>query len=100
MASDGHFDEADADAITTMPARCIALETGTGTKEVLLEGYIRNDAWNWTPGLDLYVSNTTGAMTHTAPSGASDFVQKIGFAWTADIVYFSPGDYTIVETAA
>ena len=99
MASDGNFDETDADAAATMPCRALALESGTGSKKILLQGFIRNDSWNWTVGGDLYISTTTGAMTQTAPSGSGDQVQKVGFAWTADIVYFSPGDYTIVEVA-
>jgi hypothetical protein len=99
MASDGHFDEADADSTTTMPCRVLAAESGTGSKVVLLEGFIRDDSWNWTPGADLYINTTTGALVHTAPAGSGDQVQKIGFAWSADIVYFTPGDYTIVEVA-
>jgi hypothetical protein len=81
-----------------MPCRALALETGTGSKLVLLQGLIRNDAWAWTTGQDLYVSQTTGALTHTASTGSSKFVQKVGFAWSADVVYFSPGDWTVVET--
>ncbi len=99
MAADGNFDEADADSASTMPCRALALESGIGSKAVLLRGFIRNDAWNWTPGSDVYVSTTTGALTQTAPSGSGDQVQKIGFAWSADIIYFQPGDYTIVEVA-
>ena len=97
MASDGNFDEADADSGTTMPARVLALETGTGTKKLLVKGYLRKDAWNWTPGGDLFVSTTTGALTQTAPTGDGDFVQKVGYAWDADTVFWAPGDYTLVE---
>jgi len=99
MAADGNFDEADADASTTMPCRALAAETGTGSKKVILQGFIRKNAWAWTPGSDLYIDITTGALTHTAPSGTGDQVQKVGFAWTADIIYVNPGDYTIVEIA-
>ncbi len=99
MAADGNFDEADADAAATMPCRAIALESGVGSKKVLLQGFVRNNAWNWTPGQGLFISTTTGALTQTAPSGTGDQVQKIGFAWTGDIVYFVPGDYTIIEVA-
>ncbi|MHA1288992.1 MAG: hypothetical protein ACTSPB_16495, partial [Candidatus Thorarchaeota archaeon] len=84
MASDGHFDEADADSTTTMPCRVLAAESGTGSKVLLLEGFIRDDSWNWTPGADLYIDTTTGALIHTAPTGNGDQVQKIGFAWSAD----------------
>ena len=99
MASDGNFDEADADSATTMPCRALATEAGTGSRVLLLQGFIRDDSWNWTVGGDIYISTTTGGLTQTAPSGSGDQVQKIGFAWTADIIYFSPGDYTIVEVA-
>jgi len=95
-ASDGNFEEADADAASTMIVSAIALETGTGPKRVLLSGYIRNDAWNWTPGALLYASTTAGAITATAPSGAADIVQIIGIAVSADIIYFNP-DYTYIE---
>lgn len=99
MASDGNFDEADADSTSTSPCRVLAIESGTGTKKLLLKGFLHKDAWNWTPGADLYLSTTTGALTHTAPSGTGDIVQKVGYAWDADTIYFSPGDYTTVEIA-
>jgi len=82
-----------------MPCRALAAAAGTGTQLVLLQGFLRDDTFAFTPGGDLYISITTGALTQTAPSGTGDQVQKVGFAWTADIVYFSPGDYTIVEVA-
>ena len=100
MASDGNFETTDADSIATMPCRALALGTGTGTKDVLLQGMIRNDAWSWTTGQSLYVSQTTGLLTHTAPTGSSVFVQKVGFAWSATTIYFNPGDWTVVETQA
>ena len=99
LNSDGlGFDEADADAASTMPCRALALESGTGTKKILLQGFARKDAWNWTVGGDIFVSTTTGALTQAAPSGTGDQVQKVGFAWSADIIYFNP-DYTVVEVS-
>jgi hypothetical protein len=98
MASDGNYDEADADAASTMPCFVLAVETGTGTKKVLHEGYIRNDAWNWTPGAPLYVSTTQGTLTETAPSGSGDQVQVVGIAVSADIIYFNPS-FVLVEVS-
>jgi len=98
MKSNSAFEEADADSTTTIPCRVLALETGTGTKNVLTLGFARNDTWSWTPGGDLYVSSTTGALTQTVP-GSGAFVQKVGYAWTATVIWFSPGDYTIVQKA-
>lgn len=97
MASDGHYDTTDADAAATMPCSAIALETSTGTKDVLLQGYMRNDGWNWTTvGGLIYVSTATGELTQTAPSGASDVVQIVGYATSADEIYFTPNLITSV----
>lgn len=97
MASDGHYDTTDADATSTMPCSAMALETSTGTKDVLNYGYIRNDGWNWgTVGGLLYVSTTTGALTQTAPSGASDVVQIVGYAISDDEIMFMPNLITSV----
>jgi hypothetical protein len=98
QASDGNWDEADADAIATMPCRALALESGTGTKLILRRGWIRNDTWAWTPGAPVYVSTTTGALTQTKPSGTGDQVQIVGYAETADILDFNPST-VIVEVA-
>lgn len=97
-ASDGNYEEADADATTTMPAVAVALESGTGTKKVLLRGYIRKDAWAWTVGGIVYVSTTAGAFTQTAPSGTGDQVQAVGIAVSADVIYFNPS-MVLVEVA-
>ena len=91
----------DADAIATMPVIGIApaaiSDTNTGT--ILLQGFIRDDTWNWTLGGILYADNTTaGGMTQTAPSGTGDFVQAVGVALSADVVYFNPS-LTLVEVA-
>ena len=98
LSPDGNYDEADADAEATMPCISLALETGTGTKRVLLKGYIREDDWNWTPGGLVYVSTTAGTLTQTAPSGTGDQIQVVGIAVTADILFFNPS-LVLVEHA-
>jgi len=90
MAADGNFDEADADASTTVPCTALALEAGTGSKKVLLMGYMRHDAWDWTPGGLLFVSDTVGTLTQTAPSSTGQQIQIVGKATTADVIYFNP----------
>ena len=94
IAADGNFDTADADATTTAPGVVLALETGTGTKKVLVHGILRNDAWNWTRGPGtaslIYVSTTVGTLTQTKPSGTDDVVQPVGWALSDDCIYFSP----------
>ena len=90
IASDGNYEEADADAAATMPCVALALETGTGNKTILLQGYIRNDFWTWTPGGLIYVSPTTGALTQTIASAPGQQVQITGYASKTNTIYFNP----------
>ena len=99
MASDGHYDQCDADAIATMPCSAIALETGTGTKEVMLWGVIRNDGWAFTAGQIIYVSTTVGTLTATAPTGEDDVIQAVGVALTDDTIFFNPSYIYITHEA-
>lgn len=81
---------ADANGSSTYPARGLAVatvSTGNATT-VLIRGTVRNDAWSWTPGGTIYLSTTPGGLTQTAPSSASDKIQAVGFALTADIAFF------------
>jgi len=103
MSADGIWREANALAATLVaPAVGMALETGTGaTKKVLLKGAVRDDSWNWTIGAGhlglIYLSTTVGGMTQTQPSGSGDAVQVVGFALSADSMYFDPSlTYLIV----
>jgi hypothetical protein len=81
-----------------MTVFALALEAGldTESKEVLLQGFIRNDAWNWTIGGLIYASTTAGGLSQTAPSDANDVVQIVGVATAADEIYFKPEYATIV----
>jgi len=98
LASDGNYDEADATDDTLMPATAMALESGTGSKQILKQGYVRDDSWAWTAGGLVYASTTTGAMTQTAPSATGEIVQIIGIAESATVIYFDP-EFTFIEVA-
>ena len=91
---------ADASAVATARAIGIApaaiSDTATGT--VLLQGFVRDDTWNWTTGSVLYLSETAGEMTHTAPSTDGAFVQVVGVALEPDVVYINPS-LDIIEHA-
>ena len=91
---------ADASAVGTARAIGIApaaiSDTATGT--VLLQGFIRDDSWNWTIGGAIYTSETTGALTQTAPTTDGAFVQVVGMALSADIAYINPS-LDIIEHA-
>lgn len=102
LAADGHWDEADASAVTTAPALGIAMETGTGSKKVLLFGIIRNDGWNFTIGpgeLSLvFLSVDVGTLTQTAPSGANEVIQAVGYALSDDVLFFMPQLHVVEHT--
>jgi len=84
--------EADASAAATSRVIGIApaaiSDTATGT--VLLQGFVRDDTWTWTTGGVLFLSETAGAMTHTAPTTDGAFVQAVGVALSPDVVYINP----------
>jgi hypothetical protein len=83
---------ADADASGEAPAWGIAVSAGTdgNALDVLQKGFVRNDAWTWTPGAKLYLDDTTpGGLTETAPSTSTDIVQPVGVVYTADIIWIN-----------
>jgi len=98
LDTDGNYIEANASAEATMPCTAIATETGTGSKEVLLHGFIRNDLWTWTPGGAVHVNITNGTLSQVIPSASGNQVQRVGIAYTANILYFNP-DMTVLEIA-
>jgi hypothetical protein len=59
---------------------------------MLLRGYIYNSGWNWTVGATLYLSSVgaAGLITETQPSGTADIVRVVGYAISADLIYFNP----------
>jgi hypothetical protein len=69
-----------------------AAASADATFTALSHGFYRNDTlYNWTVGGILYASAATaGLLTQTAPSTSGNQVQVVGYAYTADIVYFSP----------
>ena len=91
---------ADASAVATARAIGIApaaiSDTATGT--VLLQGFIRDDTWAWTTGGVLYLSETAGDLTQTAPTTDGAFVQVVGIALSPDVAYINPS-MDIIEHA-
>jgi hypothetical protein len=83
---------ADASAAATSRAIGIALadisDTATGT--ILLHGFVRDDNFNFTTGGVVFLSETTGALTQTAPTTSDAFVQAVGIALEPDVVFINP----------
>jgi hypothetical protein len=94
MAADGHLDTANATTNTSSPCVALALETGTGSKKIIVHGVLRVDAWNWTTGPGssslIYASTSVGTLTQTKPSGTDQVIQPVGWALSDDSIYFSP----------
>jgi hypothetical protein len=91
-----NYVNASGAALTTAPCLALALSAGTGVKEMLIYGFLRNDAWAWTPGSLLFLSVTPGLITHSPPTGAGIYVQVLGIARQTNIVFFNPS-FTMVE---
>ena len=98
LNANGKWLEADADATgTSINLLGMALEAKTDGQamNVALSGsFVRDDTFNWTIGVPLYISGTLGAITETKPSGSGDVVRTVGYAVTADVIFFNPSsDY-------
>jgi hypothetical protein len=95
---------ADADAVATSrviginPLNATIADNAEGV--ILFHGFVRNDAWGWTPGATLYLhtAGTGDTISETAPSGTDDCVVVIGVALEADMIYFNPSG-TVIEHA-
>ena len=89
--------EADADAIATMPCIGVSMNTSNVTAdndiEVMLLGLIRHDSFTdfGAAGAPVFVnSGSAGVLTTTAPSGTDDVVQIIGHSIAEDLLFVQP----------
>lgn len=93
IAADGHFDTATGSEITA-PCVALALESGSGIKDILMLGGIQQDTWTWTigPGTQslIYISGSLGTLTQTIPTLVDQMIQPVGFAITGSYMWFNP----------
>ena len=100
----GRVGRADANDAAKLPAIGIAIEaqgSAGSSVRVLTHGVYRDDGGfgaNMTVGADVYVSETPGTLTTTAPGDDGDFVQIMGVAIGVRSAFINP-DMTIVEVA-
>jgi len=94
FGSGGKWLEVDADAVATCKGMMgIALESKTDGQAMLVAlpgSFVRLDSWNWTVGDTLYAGETLGGIQNTIPTGADAIIRVIGFAVSADVIYFMP----------
>jgi hypothetical protein len=99
--SDGKMWKADASAIATSSAIVIALGTinADASGSFGIHGLMRDDsAFNWTVGGLIYLSETAGAMTQTAPTTTDSVTQILGVAYSADVMYWNPNLVQVEHT--
>jgi len=100
-AADSRWELADSDAEATAgPVKlgiCVLAAAGDASATtMLLMGTVRADAAfpAMTISAPLYVGTTAGDIQVAAPSGAADIIRVVGWANTADELYFNPsGDW-------
>lgn len=93
--SDSQWYEADFDAASTsdmMLGMTVTSTTDNNPVTVLLIGQIRADASfpALTVGAPVYGGETAGDIQVAIPTGADAVVRRVGFALTADEIYFNP----------
>ena len=102
MNSTGQFDLASASTIVLAPCIGMALQSGSGVKNILLNGVLRNDAWDWVTGASgsgmIYLSITTGSLTQTKPNATDNVIQPVGWALSSNLIYFNPSTLWLTHT--
>jgi hypothetical protein len=99
QASNGEWEKTNATAMaTTKGALAIVMESITihSSGAILKYGFLRDDSWYFSQGATLYVGETNGAITETAPSDVGDQLRIVGYAQTSSIVWFDP-EATIIS---
>lgn len=104
-AADSRWELADADAASTsgdvILGMCVLAAAGDGSATtVLLYGNIRADAAfpTLTIGAPAYVGTTAGDIQVAQPSGTDDVIRRVGFALTADVLFFNPSNDYVTHT--
>ena len=105
-SADSRWELADADAASTagdvIIGICVLAANADGDDtKILRMGTVRADAAfpTLTIGAPAYVSTTAGDIQTAKPNGDDDVVRRVGFALTADELYFNPSDDYITYKA-
>lgn len=99
LNGDGKFAKTNATVAGTAAGELVialASITANETGKVFKEGYLRDDDFSFTVGATLYVGEADGVITETKPTDAGDQVRIVGYAHSATIIYFRPGN-TVIE---
>jgi hypothetical protein len=101
LTNSGTFNMAQSSELRFAPCMALALEEGTGYKEVLLQGFVNNNLWDWQPAKRLILSSTAGELTQDELGSFPPCFtgSSVGMATSSGGMYFSPnmvhaGTYT------
>lgn len=85
-------DLTDASSESFMPAWGMTLDAANAGSQtrVTVSGIVNNTNWSFTPGVQLYGSETSGEITENAPSNVGSVIQKVGIALSPTQVWFNP----------
>jgi len=103
--ADSRWELADASAASTagdvMLGICVLAATGDAEPTtVLMMGFVRADTAfpALTIGAPAYISETAGDIVTAQPTTTDAVIRRVGFAWTADELYFNPSNDYITHT--
>lgn len=71
---------------------CVSAATDTQTTTILLQGIVRADSKfpTLTITAPVYLSETAGAIVVAQPTTTDAVIRMLGYALTADEIYFNP----------
>ena len=94
--ADSRWELCDADAVATaggvLIGMAVTTSTDGGALTILLQGQIRADSIfpALTIGAAVYLGETAGDIQVAVPTGTDGVIRVVGFALTADEIYFNP----------
>ena len=97
LKSSQTWELADKDAVTKSSGLLgFAIGTNSFTDGMMLSGFCAKASHGFVIGAALYLSSTAGNITNTLPTTAGHVARIVGYAVTANAIYFNP-DRTWVE---
>lgn len=97
LASDGQWELADADAAGEKVAQGVVTRAAAAADAVVevCESAVIGGCADLTVGAPIYLSDTPGAPTETAPASAFDAIQAIGYnlSATVQVINIAPQAY-------
>jgi hypothetical protein len=90
----------NAGSSSTMPVIGLCVSSGSSGTErgILTDGWLRNDAWNFTKGAALYASTMAGGLSTSYTTAAGGCRQAVAVAYTSNVIRVRPSLHFEVAT--